>query len=152
MQEVYNRYINYLEAERNASPYTVRNYTNDLMEFFQFLRAKGIGSLKEVDRHVLREYMSHLMDKGIVKVSIARKLSAIRSFYRFLLREEIVTASPIPISRKRGERSYAFSLKLDKRLPEFLSIEEIELASGIVAHEHQLATQGDLISLVQARM
>ena len=52
MQEVFDRYINYLEAERNASPYTVRNYTTDLLEFLQFLKDRGIDSLKEVDRQV----------------------------------------------------------------------------------------------------
>ncbi|MFC1941263.1 site-specific integrase [Chloroflexota bacterium] len=82
MQEVFNRYINYLEAERNASPYTVRNYTTDLVGFFNFLGTKGISSLKEVDKQVLRDYLSYLMEEGFVKASIARKLSAIRSFYR----------------------------------------------------------------------
>ncbi len=48
MQTVFNKYINYLEAERNASPYTVRNYTSDLLGFFQFLRDKRVSSLKEV--------------------------------------------------------------------------------------------------------
>ena len=71
MQEIFNRYINYLEAERNVSPYTVRNYTTDLLHFFNFLRAKGVSSLKEVDRHVVRDYLSHLMEKGFVKASIA---------------------------------------------------------------------------------
>ena len=88
MQEVFNKYINYLEAERNASPYTVRNYTTDLIGFFQFLSDKGVSSLNDVDRHVLRDYLSHLMEQGFVKASIARKLSAIRSFYRYLVREE----------------------------------------------------------------
>ena len=117
MQEVFNKYINYLEAERNASPYTVRNYTTDLLHFFQFLRDKKIGSLKEVDRHVLRDYLSHLMEQGVVKASVARKLSAIRSFYRYLLREGAVATSPI---------AEAASPKLDRRLPSFLTPEEIE--------------------------
>ncbi len=116
MQEVFNKYINYLEVERNSSPYTVRNYTTDLLDFFQFLKDKGINSLKEVDRHVLRDYLSHLMEKGFVKASIARKLSAIRSFYRYLLREEIIATNPVATTS---------SPKLDKRLPSFLTIEEM---------------------------
>ncbi len=116
MQEVFNKYIDYLEAERNASPYTVRNYTTDLLDFFQFLKANGIDSLKEVDRHTLRDYLSQLMERGFVKASIARKLSAIRSFYRYLLREEIISTSPVATTS---------SPKLDKRLPSFLTIEEI---------------------------
>ena len=124
MQEVFNKYINYLEAERGASPYTVRNYTNDLLGnyargtergFFQFLRQKKINSLEEVDKHVLRDYISWLMDQGVVKPSIARKLSAIRSFYRYLVREEIISTNLL---------EKASTPKLDRRLPSFLSVEE----------------------------
>ncbi len=125
MQEVFNRYINYLTVERNASPYTVRNYTNDLLGnysrgaekgFFQFLRLKKINSLNEVDKHVLRDYLAYLMEQGIVKASIARKLSAIRSFYRYLLREEIISTNPVTATS---------SPKLDKRLPSFLTTVEV---------------------------
>jgi integrase/recombinase XerC len=117
MQEVFNKYINYLEAERNVSPYTVRNYTTDLLHFFQFLKNKGVDSLKEVDKHILRDYLSYVMEQGFVKASIARKLSAIRSFYRYLLREEIISTNPV---------ATASSPKLDKRLPSFLTIDEVE--------------------------
>jgi len=117
MQEVFKKYINYLEAERNMSAYTVRNYTADLMDFFDFLRARGISSLKEVDRLTLRDYLSHLMKQGLVKASIARKLSAIRSFYRYLLREGVISTSPAVTTS---------SPKLDKRLPSFLTLEEVK--------------------------
>jgi len=116
MQEVFNKYINYLEAERNVSHYTVRNYTTDLLDFFGFLRGKEISSLNEVDRHVVRDYLAYLLGQGFVKASIARKLSAIRSFYRYLLREKMVLTSPVEATS---------SPKLDKRLPSFLSIEEV---------------------------
>jgi len=122
MQETFNKYINYLEVERNASPYTVRNYTTDLLGserikgFFAFLKEKGLKSVDEVDRAVLRDYLVYLMEQGVVKASIARKLSAIRSFYRYLLREGMISSSPIII---------ASSPKLDKRLPSFLTVEEM---------------------------
>ncbi len=116
MQEVFNKYINYLEVERNVSPYTVRNYTADLLGFFTFLRGKRITSLQEVDKHTLRDYLFRLTEQGLVKASIARKLSAIRSFYRYLLREEMVSTSPVAATS---------SPKLDRRLPSFLTIEEV---------------------------
>ncbi len=115
MQEIFNRYVNYLEAERNASRYTVRNYTHDLLEFFSYLKSRKITSLNDVDKHVLRGYLSHLVEEGFAKVSIARRLSAIRSFYRYLLREKIVAASPVADTS---------SPKLDRRLPDFLTPEE----------------------------
>ena len=70
--------------------------------------------------------MAWLMDQGIDKSSMSRKLSAIRSFYRFLLNEGILQKSPIPInaSGRKGERS-SLSPKLDKKLPVFLTEMEI---------------------------
>ncbi len=124
MQEVFKRYKNYLEAERNVSPYTIRNYVGDLMGnykrgsgkgFFQFLRLKRIDSLKEVDKRVLRDYLAYLAGQGIGKRSIARKLSAIRSFYRYLVREGLLADNPL---------EQTTSPKLDRRLPSFLTIEE----------------------------
>jgi len=117
MQEVFNRYINHLQAERNVSPYTIRNYKSDLLDFFRFLKEKKVATLDEVNRQVLRDYLGHLVGRGIVKGSIARKLSAIRSFYRYLMREKLITANPI-------ER--ISSPKLDRRLPLFLTLNEVK--------------------------
>lgn len=121
-QAVFDRYIGYLRAEKNASPYTVRNYITDLngsrniKGFFAFLDEKGIQSLEKADRHIMRSYMAYLMEQGLVKASIARRVSAIRSFYRYLVRERILSVNPVQ------ETS---SPKLDKRLPEFLTADEI---------------------------
>jgi integrase/recombinase XerC len=124
MRDIYDRYINYLVVERNASPYTVRNYKHDLKDFTDFLSSEGATSLDEVDRDMLRRYLSHLLERGFVKASIARKQSAIRSLYRYLLREKIVSHSPIPVSRQGGGRLSSFSIKLDRRLPSFLTVDE----------------------------
>jgi tyrosine recombinase XerC len=122
MQNIFTRYINYLEAEKNASPYTVRNYTTDLIGsknikgFFTFLAEKGVKSLDKVDRNIMRDYLAYLVEQGVVKASIARKLSAIRSFYRYLMREEILPVNPIKDTS---------SPKLDRRLPSFLTTDEV---------------------------
>jgi tyrosine recombinase XerC len=124
MQEIFNRYIDYLKAEKNASPYTLRNYTSDLIGnykrgpekgFFQFLKQKKIDTLELVDKNIIRDYIAWLMGQGVVKRSITRKLSAIRSFYRFLMREGVITRNPM---------EGASSPKLDRRLPEFLTVQE----------------------------
>lgn len=115
MQEVYNRYVAYLEAERNVSVYTVRNYTSDLMEFFAFVKGTGIDTLKDVTKLTLRSYLAYLMEKSFAKSSIARKLSAVRSFYRYLMREEMLKANPAATT---------VSPRLDKRLPAFLTVED----------------------------
>ncbi len=120
------RYLDYLTAERGFSPYTIRNYTSDLlgnnpegrpMGFFQYLQANDIKSLKDVNRHVLREYIGHLMEQEISRRSISRKISAVRSLYRYLLREGYIEENPIKLTA---------SPKLDRRLPECLSEEELD--------------------------
>ena len=116
MQELFQRYINYLEAEKNAALNTVRNYRTDLLDFFNFLKDEKIGTLNEVDKQVIRRYLSNLIKRAFVKASIARKLSALRSFYRYLKREGIIAVSPV---------ANTTSPKLDKRLPAFLSQDEI---------------------------
>ncbi|MDD5082537.1 MAG: tyrosine recombinase, partial [Dehalococcoidales bacterium] len=80
-------------------------------------KSQQISSLKEVDKHSLRNYLSQLLDRGFVKASIARKLSAIRSFYGYLLREGMVPVNPLVSTS---------SPKLDKRLPSFLTLSEVE--------------------------
>jgi site-specific recombinase XerD len=135
MQEVFKRYLNYLKAERNASPYTLRNYRTDLMGtykngpgkgFFQFLKLRNIADFTEVDKVIIRDYLGWLLEQGIEKVSLVRKLSAIRSFYRYLLAEGLLKNSPIPINSpgRKGNRS-SLSPKLDKKLPIFLTQSEI---------------------------
>jgi integrase/recombinase XerC len=113
--DVFNKYLAYLEAEKNASPYTVRNYTRDLMGFFSFVTGQRIDSLKDVNKLTLRAYLAYLVDQKFAKSSIARKLSAVRSFYRYLMREELVKASPAATT---------VSPRLDRRLPVFLTVDE----------------------------
>jgi site-specific recombinase XerD len=139
LQEIFNQYAAYLKAELNVSDYTYRNYTTDLVGtkkrgqgkgFFQFLKLAGKDTLedfKNIDRQVIRQYVTWLMDQKVAKPSINRKLSAIRSFYKFLLREQVLSRSPIPVNThgRRGERS-SFSLKVDKRLPFILSVNDVE--------------------------
>lgn len=115
MQGVFNKYMDYLQVERNASPHTVKNYTRALMEFFDHLKGKGITTLKDVNKQTLRDYISGLIERGLAKSSIACRLSAIRSFYRYLMREEMIVVSPAATT---------VSPRLDKRLPSFLTIEE----------------------------
>jgi site-specific recombinase XerD len=135
MQEIFQRYLNDLKGEQNASKYTLRNYHDDLLGtykrgqgtgFFQFLINRKIDDFQLVDKQTIRDYLAWLIKRDIQRSSLSRKLSAIRSFYRFLLKEGIISTCPIPInaSGRKGERS-SLSPKLDKRLPSFLTLAEI---------------------------
>jgi integrase/recombinase XerC len=132
---VVDRYVNYLAAGKNASPYTVRTYKLALVGnqlhgkekgFIPFLLSHNISALESVTRQILRDYMYYLMQTGMAKSSIANKISAIRSFYRYLHREGIVQKNPL---------EEISSPKLDKRLPHILTADEIVrlLASPDVA-------------------
>ncbi len=116
MEELLKRYVKHLELERGISPLTVRNYTSDIQGFLDFLGNNGIDSLDKVSRSTMRLYLGWLHEQGIVRASISRKLSALRSFYRYLARENLVDAEPL---------STLSSPKLEKRLPTFLTHEEM---------------------------
>ena len=113
-------YLGMLAAERNRSAYTLRNYASDLRHFFAFLAADQIDLLT-ADRHVVRSYLASLMEAQVAPASIARKVSTLRSFYRFLIQTERVETNPC--EGMRGP-------KRERRLPNFLSEEEV---SALVA-------------------
>jgi len=112
------RFRDYLTTERNASPHTVDAYCSDIAEFAVRLRDDdAFDRWEEVDRDQARTFVMMLHDNGDSKRSIQRKLSAMRSFFRFLIREEVVSANPF--TRMPG-------LKADRPLPEVMKISEIE--------------------------
>jgi integrase/recombinase XerC len=130
-----DEYVSHLQTELNLSPRTVRNYLNDIIGnyehgkpkgFFQYLSSISVDFPTGVDKYVIRGYIAWLLEQGVAKNSVGRKLSAIRSLYRFLLREEMISESPMPVARKHGGRLSAFSIKLDKRLPSFLTEDEMQ--------------------------
>ena len=100
MDELIERYINYLRYERNASPHTVRNYRSDLLQFRDYLAA-GLPSasvdVKSVDALGIRGFLGTLFEKQEKKSSIARKLSAVRAFFKFLRREGVLAENPSAI-------------------------------------------------------
>jgi len=91
MQKHIFDFIAYLRNERNVSPHTLRSYHSDLEQLSTFL---GDKELSAVDHQTLRRFIAHLMQGEVKKSSIARKLSAIRTFFRYLNREGILTSNP----------------------------------------------------------
>ena len=116
MEKNLDQFITYLLVERNASPYTARNYRREVGEFLRFLKGEGVSSLQEIDRQVLTRYLLWLRAKGYVKASIRRRISELRSFFRYLVGQKIVESNPIE----------AISApKVPQRLPRYLKPEEI---------------------------
>ena len=117
MDEHLDKFITYLIAEKNASLYTIKNYRHEISQFLDFLKEQGIDSWDGVDRYVLRRYLAWLQAEGYVKASIARRISELRSFCRYLVREDILDTNPIRVIS---------SPKIPKRLPNYLAPHEVE--------------------------
>lgn len=105
IQELLEAYFRYLVAEKNLSPYTLRNYRTDLLDFFRYLEDQTVDPLT-ADRQAARQYLMSLREREIATASIARKVSTIRSFYKFLVREGKIESSPITglVAPKRERR------------------------------------------------
>ncbi|MFD1360328.1 tyrosine recombinase XerC [Lentibacillus salinarum] len=109
--------MEYLQIERNASPFTVRYYRDDLENFFNFLREESIRSLQDVNHRTVRLYLTRLYERKLGRRSVSRKISSLKSFYRFLERHYQITANPfININLP----------KATKAIPGFLYSEELE--------------------------
>ena len=91
-----NSFLDYLQYERNYSEETIKSYREDLCQFEKFAREEiGDSALSEVKAELVREWIVSLMDKGYTSTSINRKLSSLRSFYKFLLRKGEVAVNPL---------------------------------------------------------
>jgi len=91
-----NEFLNYLKFERNRSDLTIKNYREDLRAFEEFYgNLEGCHSWKSVDSDIIRDWMESMMDKGNNATSINRRLSALRSFYRFALARKLVDKDPV---------------------------------------------------------
>jgi integrase/recombinase XerC len=114
-------YLRHLEKERDVSPNTVKAYSRDLASFEAHLRShygSSGWSWEGVDRLAMRGFLAHLQRRGLGKRSMSRALSAVRSFYRWMHRNEILESNP---AKSVG------APKLDKHLPGYLDRAQIDL-------------------------
>ena len=113
-----NQFLNYLRYERNASPQTVQTYEESLREFESYLSLRDNGLFIETaDADLIRDWMESLMDKGNTASTINKKLSALRSFYRFSLKRGLVEKDPAHV---------VTGPKKSKPLPQFLREGEMD--------------------------
>jgi integrase/recombinase XerC len=115
MDAAVGSFLEHLSVERGASAHTLRSYTADLTEFSRFLADEGIAGLPAADTRAVRAYLAGLHRRRLSKATIARKLAAVRSCFRFLVRRGRLETNPA-----RGVRSP----RLGRRLPAFLSLDE----------------------------
>lgn len=118
IKEAIEKFLYYLQYVRNASPKTLVNYRIDLRQFLEYVTPPGEKplALNEVDHLVIREFIGHLYGRGLQKTSVARKLAAIRSFFKYCTRENMLQQNPARLVSRP---------KLPKRLPTILTTEEM---------------------------
>lgn len=109
------RFQTHLTAEKGLAALTVRNYLTDIGPLYEYTRLKKVPGLRALQRYALRGYLAWLVELGYARSSIVRKLSALRTFLKWLLREKLIDEDPLP---RRGV------MKREARLPRFLSQDE----------------------------
>ena len=112
MDRYIDKFITYLDVEKNYSHHTTLNYAIDLREFAAFT---GSTALEKIDYLFLRRFLAHLRTKEYLPRTLTRKLSTLRSFFKFLHREGHIKNNPATL---------LMSPKREKLLPKFLTEEE----------------------------
>ncbi|MGC0773080.1 MAG: tyrosine recombinase XerC [Candidatus Acidiferrum sp.] len=118
MKTAIAKYLEYLSAVKNSSPHTISNYGKDLRQFVTYLSPPGLEppALSSITHVTIREFVGDLHDHGLQKTSIARKLAALRSFFKYCVREGRLQENPARLVP---------TPKLPKRIPSVLSAEEM---------------------------
>jgi integrase/recombinase XerC len=117
IKEKLNLFVEYLQIERNYSKYTIASYEDDFEHFMTFMMQQGIASFEDVVYSDVRLYLTVLHGKKLARKTVARKISSLRSLYRFFMREGYCEDNPF---------SFASLPKKEEAIPEFLYAEELE--------------------------
>ena len=120
MKKYIRQFVTYLKIERNYSQHTVDSYELDLSDFVKFLADENgtLPPIEDVDHLTIRSYLANLQERHLARSTVVRRLSSLRSFYKYLCRHGYLDTDPT---------SALSSPKIQRRLPEFLEISEVEL-------------------------
>lgn len=112
------QYLLYLQHEKRYSPHTLKSYQTDLLQFSDYLAQTFELPLVGAGHTQVRSYMVALLEEQVSERSIGRKLSTLRSFYKYLLREGLISASPMALLR---------APKIPQRLPVFIEDQKLDV-------------------------
>lgn len=110
-------FLNYIIKQKNYSINTFKNYEIDILEFKEYIDKKSISYL-EVDYDFIKGYLMELYNRKLSRNSVARKLSSLRSFYKYLFNNNLIKTNPF---------KYVSTPKKEKKLPKYLGVEELEI-------------------------
>lgn len=115
--EYLDEFLEYLEYQKNYSKYTLINYQKDIETFYVFLREKNIKNIKKIDYKTLRNYLEYLYEKKYTSSSINRHISSLKSYFKYLKRENIIDNNPALLLS---------TVKKEKKLPKTINTNDIE--------------------------
>src|SRR5690625_1604464 len=117
LNSLLHQFMTYLKVERNASPLTIQFYEKDIELFFSFLKREHLDKLEDVDYRSIRVFLTELYDRELSRRSVSRIISCMRTFYKFLEREQPNIENPF---------IYVHLPKQDKKIPTFFYEDELE--------------------------
>lgn len=121
MKDKINEFIEYIGKQKNYSDNTIKNYEIDILEFKEYIELENFNYL-DVDYDFIKGYLMKLYDINLSRASVSRKLSSLRSFYKYLYNSDLIDTNPF---------KYVSTPKKEKKLPKYLGIEEIEIIFNI---------------------
>ena len=115
--QIIQHFLDYLKFQKRYSPHTITSYQNDLSTFFDFLQIQfGETPLTDIKTTFIRSWLAELKQQGMESKSINRKISTLKSFFKYQLRQQTIAVSPM---------TAIISLKISKRLPQFVHKKDI---------------------------
>ena len=116
---MFDKFLSYLKFEKRYSAHTINAYQRDLNDFLEYAEIEKVGDFENLSASYIRSWIVFLIEKGLKNRSVNRKLASLRSFYKWLMKEEIVYSSPM--SKVNGPKS-------EKHLPQFVQESELDLS------------------------
>ena len=133
-----NNYLSYLELEKRYSKHTITSYKRDLQDFKEFIDEFYQLPVNQIELSHVRSYMVSLLEKELAKTSVSRKISSVKSFFKYLLKENIIDSSPVHLIE---------TPKLEKRLPVFIKEDELTKLFEEIQYEEGFSGTRDKLIL-----
>jgi len=127
MKQLLKKFLDYLSLQKNCSANTVKGYRRDVLQFINFLKKKKINSFKSISYEDILSYLGYLRNYGYSETTIGRKVASLKSFFKFLSARKIIKSNPVALLS---------SPKKPDRLPDFLTVEEVEKILNIPSEKN----------------
>ena len=136
MEKYINKFIEYLEYEKGYSKKTIINYEKDLELFNNYLRQEKITKIENINYNTIRKFLTLLHDKNYKSKTIARKISTLRSFFKYNLKNKTINTNPMTLISNP---------KQEKTLPKYLKYEDLEKMINSIDTSSKEGIQNKLI-------